>query len=107
MLLLYNVPENHLVVEPVKKFYEGTNQEIPQVAHAYRIDVLKDMLTRKLMQKVGKSKKGYVTIKEAENALHLDRIKNPNGYSTIKVEDIVAEHPLEFKIEGKRILRAR
>lgn len=102
-MLLFYCPPGHLIVEPPKKYYES-GKEIPQISTAYKKEVLLDMLTRKLVQRLGKAQKPYVTIKQAEQALHLDRIKNPHGYQGIKITDIIEAHPMEFELEGKRII---
>lgn len=103
-MLLFYCPPGHLIVEPAVKYYPGTDNPMPRIATAYRKEILLEMLTRKLVQRLGKAAKPYLTVRQAEAALHLERIKNPHGYQGIKIQDIVEAHPMEFDYDGKKII---
>jgi hypothetical protein len=97
---LFNVPDGYVLIKPIEKKGEV------RMMKAVRADVLEVMLARSLNMTLSKSKKGYVTVKEAENRLHLDRIVDPSGHVSFSVSKIVEQHPLEFALNGKHIVRA-
>lgn len=97
---LYGIPSGYVIINPVPKEGEVRLQK------AVRADVLEVMLARSLNLTLAKSKKGYVTVKEAENRLHLDRIVDPSGHVSFSVRKIVEQHPLEFALNGNHIVRA-
>lgn len=97
-----------MYTEPQKYYEPMCEGDIPRpkLRHAkcFRRDVLVDMLSFKLIKKVNSVKKGYVTMKEAEAALHLDWIENPNSYERIHLEEIIAKHPIDLVVEENHII---
>jgi len=99
MLNLFYVPEGYVLVKaPPRKTSSG---EIPRCSRAVQPKYLEHEAIHKIMSSL--RKRGTLTISEAEKIVHADRIVDPNGRYHFSVEKIVKDHPIDLKLEGKRI----
>ncbi len=96
MARLSSIPNGYVIVAKPTK-------ETIQISKAVPASALEYALARDLTRIVGQ---GKVTIKAANARLHIERITDPNGHIFITAESIAKKHPLEFKLEGKHIMKA-
>lgn len=99
-MAMRNIPEGYLVVVLPAKDEDTATKHL-----AIRQDVLEYRLAKDLGKIV--QKKGFITIGEANKRLHTDRIVDPNGRVFLSAEKIAEQHPLEFKVDGTHIVKAR
>lgn len=92
-----------MIIKPAIKNNDG----VPRMQYAMRKDVLEVKLARDLNMYLTRAKKGYMTVREAANRLHLDRIVDPSGHFSFSVQKIIEQHPLEFALQGTHVVRAQ
>ena len=100
---LYSVPDGYVIIKPAIT----TDSNVPRMQYAMRKDILEVKLARDLNLRLARAKKGYITVKEASQRLHLDRIVDPSGHYSFSVQKIVEQHPLEFALSGSHVTRAQ
>ena len=99
------VVENHCKVELTKMRYDDKKGKKVPVS----VNMPRSIVDHKLAVELNAllNKQCPVEIDVAEKKLRLHKITDLDGRSSITLESIVDQHPLDFKIEGKHVVRAR
>lgn len=91
-------------VELTKKRFNEKTQQYERV----RININRDIVEHKLATELNTllNKQNVVEFEFAKKKLRMDKIVDLDG-NELSLEHIISNHPLDFRLQGNRIMRAR